>query len=274
MEQRTEPRPFLKWAGGKKQILGHILAMVPDKINTYYEPFVGGGAVFFALAVSKRFCLASLNDANQELIDCYRAVQKSPKSIVNQLRKWSVDESTFYEVRNKIFGRLTQRAARTIYLNKTGYNGLYRVNKKGQFNVPFGKWAHLPKVVDPANLQACSNILNENVTLSCQDFSEAVLTAGPGDVVYFDPPYVPLSKTSNFRDFTSRGFTSDDQFRLVSCFRKLVDRGVRVIASNSNTEVVRSLYEGFEMREVRAKRCINSKGDQRGPIKELIIVGG
>lgn len=273
----SEARPFVKWAGGKRQILDRLMATLPKMIpkGTYFEPFVGGGALFFGLAAQQRFQHAVLNDANQELIGCYQAIRSFPEDLIGQLGRWSVDKETFTEVRAMLPADLSpvRRAARTMYLNKTGFNGLYRVNKAGQFNVPFGKWKHVPKVLDAPNIRACSVVLNRFASLHCQDFTEVVDQAGPGDAVYFDPPYVPVSATANFRSYTSDGFDLDDQHRLAASFRQLSDRGVYVMASNSDTEIVRSLYEGFEMQELRAKRCINSKGGKRGPVGELLITG-
>jgi DNA adenine methylase len=276
MTTEAVAHPFLKWAGGKRQILDKLLAFMPEQMGTYYEPFVGGGALFFSLAAGKQFQRAVLNDANQELMGCYEAIQSCPEDVIQRLKGWEVDKETFLKVRAMMPSDLLPhvRGARMIYLNKTGFNGLYRVNKKGEFNVPFGKWkgGHTPKVLDATNLRACSKVL-DSVTLCCRDFHEAVSGAGPGDVVYFDPPYVPVSATSNFQSYTSDGFTLDDQHRLVASFRELAQRGVTVIASNSDTEVTRSLYKGFELHEIQGKRCINSKGGKRGPVGELIIVG-
>jgi DNA adenine methylase len=270
-----EAHPFLKWAGGKRQILDQLLAILPKQMETYYEPFVGGGAVFFALAAEGRFRRALLNDANRELMDCYQAIRSFPEDLIDQLGLWPVNKDTFTQVRAWSPAELSpiMRAARMIYLNKAGFNGLYRVNKKGEFNVPYGKWKRPPKVLHADNLRACSEVLNRFATLYCQDFAEVVGDTGPGDVVYFDPPYIPVSVTSNFTSYTSDGFTLDDQHRLAACFRELVQRGVKVVASNSDTETTRSLYAGFELNEIQSKRCINSKGDRRGFVRELIIVG-
>lgn len=271
----SQARPFIKWAGGKTQLLPQLLDIFPGKIGTYYEPFLGGGAVFFALAHQKRFHRAMLNDWNRELIDAYRAVRDFPEDLVGQLSALVYSRETFDELRLKTPDDLgpVRRAVRLIYLNKTGFNGLYRVNRKGQFNTPFGKFKTPPRIVDAENIRLCSEVLNRYASLYSTDFSEVVKDAGPEDVVYFDPPYVPLNATANFASYTSDGFGIDDQHRVAACFKELVERGVKVVASNSDTEVVRALYSGFEIHEVRARRSINSKGDSRGPINELIIVG-
>ena len=267
-------RPFLKWAGGKTQILDKLLAILPDKIGTYHEPFVGGGAVFFALAARDRFQRVVLNDFNQELMDCFRAIRDFPEDLIEQLALLPLSKEFFLKLRAKMphdFGP-TRRAGRMIYLNKTGFNGLFRVNKKGEFNVPWGKYKN-PTILDADNIRACSVVLNRFVSLLSVDFATAVEGAMPGDVVYLDPPYVPLNATSNFSSYTTDGFTLDDQHRLAACFRELVEKGVCVWASNSDTETTRELYKGFEIHQIQARRCINSKGDKRGFIHELLIVG-
>ena len=276
MAKEVAARPFLKWAGGKTQILERLLAILPEGgIRTYFEPFVGGGALFFTLAAQGRFERAVLNDFNQELMDCYRAIQSCPEDVVERLKGWEVDKETFLQVRSMMPADLLPhvRAARMIYLNKTGFNGLYRVNRKGEFNVPFGKWKHTPRVLDAPNLRLCHEVLNRATTLLDQDFADAVKGATSGDVVYFDSPYIPLNATSNFTSYTADGFTLDDQHRLAACFKERVKAGAFVLASNSNTEITRELYKGFEMHQVQARRCINSRGDRRGNVHELLIVG-
>jgi len=273
----TTARPFLKWAGGKHQLLPQLLNIFPRQCGTYYEPFVGGGSVFFEVASRKRinFGRAVLNDANQELIDCYQAVRSFPRDLILQLKRWEVNKETFHRVRSMQPEDLSpaRRAARMIYLNKVCFNGLYRVNKQGQFNSPFGRWPRPPRPLDAPNLLSCSAVLNRYAALYNQDFAQAVLDAQEDDLVYFDPPYVPLNPTSNFTSYTKDGFYQQDQERLALLFRQLVARGVKVILSNSDTPLVRELYHGFEMHEVLVRRSINSKGTQRGGVPELIVVG-
>jgi len=269
-------RPFLKWAGGKTQLLRPLLELLPTKCRTYYEPFVGGGAVFFAMAAEGRFQHAVVNDWNAELVNCYEVIQGSPDDLVECLGSIPFGKEHFERL--KAQDPLTldpvARAARTVYLNKTGFNGLYRVSKKaGKFNVPFGKWAKPPKVLDEPNIRACSAVLAHGVDVRQGDFSDAVAGAGLGDVAYFDPPYVPVSPTANFLGYTSKGFGLKDQEQLAEVCRTLVSRGTFVVASNADTEITRRLYEGFELHEVKARRAINSKGSRRGPVDELIMVG-
>lgn len=273
-----DPKPFIKWAGGKTQLLDPIREAAPEKIKTYYEPFLGGGAVFFAFAVAKRFQRAVLNDWNVELVDAYQIVRDFPADLFPILAKLKEEyqvapQETFLRERAKDPHELSPvlRAARFMFLNRTAFNGMYRVNKKGQYNVPWGKYKN-PKVLNEPLLTACSAALQEAIIRN-GDFAKGVDGARKGDLVYFDPPYVPLTATSNFTSYTSDGFSLDDQYRLAALFRLLAERGVEVMLSNSDTEVIRELYKGFEMRQVMARRNINSKGDKRGPVAELLVVG-
>lgn len=269
-----DAKPFLKWAGGKKQLLDTLLSVFPKQADTYFEPFVGGGSVFFGLASAKRFGKAVLNDVNSELINCYRVIRDFPEELMGQVQKLPISEAIFKELRAKdpMSYSPVRRAARTLYLNKTGFNGLYRVNKQGKFNVPWGKYKK-PTIYVEENILACSVALNRFVSLTSKDFVDAVREAKAGDLVYFDPPYVELSQTSNFKSYTSAGFSENDHYRLAVCFRELVERGVAVVASNSDTELVREIYKDWEIQDVQAKRSINSKGDSRGAVSELIIIG-
>jgi DNA adenine methylase len=278
-----QAKPWIKWAGGKTQLLPKLLPIFPKKVRAYFEPFVGGGAVFYTLAAQKRFERAVLNDWNKELVDTYRVVRDFPEELMAVLlakeESYIGDPKTSYsEWRNpdaamaEVLKGPVHRAARFIFLNKAGFNGLYRVNKKGVFNVP---WCKKPQVktFNEENIRACAAVLNGSVDLRHGDFVGCVEDARAGDLVYFDPPYVPINLTSNFTTYTSDGFSSQDQQRLALLFRQLADKGVAVVLSNSDTEVVRDLYAGFEMHAVQAKRNINSKGNKRGPVGELIVVG-
>lgn len=266
-------KPFIKWVGGKTQLLNEILSCLPEKISTYYEPFIGGGALFFRLANEGRFERAVINDWNFELVTVYQVIQDFPGDMMGQLALIPYSREEFNRQRELDPMQLCaiKRAARMIYLNKTGFNGLYRVNKSGKFNVPFGKFSKPPTVFDPENIRACSAVL-QGVQISQGDFADAVKEAKQGDFCYFDPPYVPLNPTSDFTSYTSIGFNIKEQERLAQLCRDLSARGVRVVASNSNTQVVRDLYHGFEIREVMARRNVNSKGDKRGAIAELLMV--
>lgn len=270
----SDARPFIKWVGGKTQLLAQLLPLFPTQANTYFEPFMGGAAVFYALAQKLYFKQAHLNDWNTELVDTYRTVQTDPEGLITQLQALPYSRTDFELLRAKDPAQLSlvERAARMIFLNKTGFNGLYRVNKAGKFNVPFGQYKTPPKTCDAENLRACSKVL-KNTTITSGDFADSVKEARAGDVVYFDPPYVPLSATSNFKSYTSEGFTVADQERLAALCGTLQAKGVFVLASNSSAPLVRDLYANFQQVEVQARRSINSKGDKRGAIGELVLIG-
>lgn len=265
-------KPPLKWVGGKSALLPQILPNLPAKIGTYYEPFLGGGAVFFALAAEGRFKRARLADMNRELVDTYLALASDPEAVIRHLSKHVYDKDYYYSVRASRPTSLAGRAARVIYLNRTCFNGLYRVNRKGEFNVPFGRYTN-PTICDEENLRAVSAALRSNTIVATCDFDLAVKEARKGDTAYFDPPYAPLSKTSSFTSFTQGGFGTDAQVRLRDCFAALDARGVHVLLSNSDTPLVRELYRGFKIRKVEAPRRVNSKGGKRGNVTELLISG-
>jgi DNA adenine methylase len=263
--------PFLKWAGGKRQLLPDLMGEIPGEIDTYYEPFVGGGALFFALAAGKRFRRAVLSDCNQDLIDCYRAIQSDVEAVIANLRAQAVGEEEYYAMRARVPAdlELPMRAARTIYLNKTGFNGLYRVNSRGGFNVPFGRYTK-PAVCDEPRLRAAAGVL-KRVKLVCQDFAQTVATATSRDFVYFDPPYVPVSETAKFTAYAHSPFGPDQQQRLTGVLRELGARRVPALLSNSDCPTTRELYSGLPLRSVDVRRSINSDATRRGPVGELIV---
>lgn len=268
----SAPAPFLKWAGGKRALLPHLLELAPARIRTYYEPFLGGGALFFALARERRFERAVLADSNAELIGCYRAIQSNANAVIRHLERHPYDERHYYKVRDDLDPKnlsAPERAARLIYLNRAGYNGLYRVNRTGQFNVPFGRHRR-PRICDPARLKAVAAAL-ANVELVAGDFEPAVATARPGDFVYFDPPYVPISATSSFTGYAQKGFNLADQERLAALLRDLMGRGVAALLSNSDCPTTRSLYDGLHPRQVSVRRPINSVAGRRGAVGELLV---
>ncbi len=270
------PKPMLKWVGGKGQLLPTLSKLITHKSRVYFEPFVGGGAVFFRFAERKRFQRAVLNDTNAELINCYEVVRDQPANLIKRLDTYKADpcwntQEYFLQVRASEPAEPLERAARMIYLNRTCFNGLYRVNRAGKFNTPFGRYAN-PTLYDKDTLRACSEALNEFATLRLGDYATAVADAKAGDIVYFDPPYVPISATSNFTSYAGQ-FGPDEQRALAQLFRELVERGVFVVESNSDAPLVRELYEGFDLHVVGAKRNVNSKGDRRGTVNELVIVG-
>ncbi len=267
------PRPFLKWAGGKTQLTDALLERMPVYFNTYHEPFVGSGALFFRLYRESKIKKAILSDINAELIDTYLAIRDHVGEVIQLLSEFPHNESFYYQLREKdpwSMG-LAERAARMIYLNKTGYNGLYRVNRQGKFNVPFGRYK-APKYLDKDNLLAVSLALR-NVEILCAPFETVVERAKPGDWVYFDPPYVPVSQTSNFTSYHANGFGLKDQERLRDICVELSKNKVYVMLSNSDTVIIRSLYAMpfFTIDQVLANRAINCKGTKRGKITELVV---
>jgi DNA adenine methylase len=271
--------PFLKWAGGKAKLASTLHSYFPRRIGTYYEPFLGGGAVFWHLAMNRVFKNAVLNDCNKEVMDCYRVIRDFPDDLIPALQNVEAQYSlapkpTFeqWKALDPVKLDPVSRAVRTILLNKTGFNGLFRTNKRGIFNVPWGKKAKV-NLFNEERLRACSETLNKNVSLYSVDFTEAVPATEEDDLVYFDPPYVPTSKTANFTSYTDGRFTMDDQYRLAVFFKTLANKGVKVVLSNADMPEVRAIYDGFEMHEIQAARAINSDGEKRGPVGELIIVG-
>lgn len=275
-EGETRPAPILKWAGGKKQLLGEILPRLPEKMRTYYEPFVGGGAVFFALAAEGRFRRAVISDANPELTNLYTVVRDDLNALCEALEPHQAEaanDTWFYHVRSWNPEDLSpvERAARILFLNKTCFNGLYRVNRRGEFNVPFGKYKN-PKVLDPKKLSAASQAL-QGVEIRCSDFWDIAMEAGRGDGIYFDPPYVPVSKTASFNTYFKDAFGDDTQARLVEAYRRCCSRGATAVMSNSDCPTTRELYSGLEVETVHASRAINSKASRRGPVTELLVVG-
>lgn len=264
-------RPVLKWAGGKSRSLREILAALPERMGTYYEPFIGGAAVFFALATERRFKRAVLSDRNAALIDVYAGLQKDPEGIIRILKTYRYDHDEYYRIRALDPDALdpAERAARTIFLNKTGYNGLYRVNSRGQFNVPFGRYKN-PNICDEENLRRASEALAK-VRILVADFEKASDPAKAGDAVYFDPPYDPVSKTSNFTAYHKDEFGQAEHERLKDAFARLAGRGVSVVLSNSHTAFTWRLFSDWSRRKIDVSRPINSKASQRGTVQELLV---
>ena len=276
--------PFLKWAGGKAKQTADIAQILLEgdanrRVDTYYEPFLGGGAVFWYLAAHNKFKNAVLNDSNHELMDTYRVVRDFPDDLIQGLKDLEGLYSSspqftydFWKAKDPLTIDPIARAVRMILLNKTGFNGLYRINGSGIFNVPWGKKPRA-RLFQESTLRACSEVLNRCVSLRSTDFVSAVADARPNDAVYFDPPYMPTSRTASFTGYTKRGFTKEDQVRLAGLFRALATQGVSVALSNADLPAVREIYEGCNMHEVEARRAINCDGAKRGPVRELVIYG-
>lgn len=261
-------KPFVKWAGGKTQLLSEISKYAPNKYSRYLEPFVGGGAVLFHAKPKK----ALINDSNDELINCYHIVQKNVEELIVDLKRHKNDEGYFYTIRNVDVSTLTkiERASRFIYLNRTCFNGLWRVNKNNQFNTPFGKYKN-PKFVNKELLRSVSLFL-KNVKFFETDFEKFLLkNAKKNDFIYLDPPYYPVSKYSDFKRYTKEFFGKPEQLRLAKTFKKLDKRGCKLLLSNSYTKLVSELYNGFGLVAVKARRSINKNGNGRGRIKEYLV---
>ena len=268
-------QPFTKWTGGKRQLLPIIKSLMPDNYNNYFEPFIGGGALFFDLSPDK----AVINDFNNELINCYQQIKKYPQKLIELLAKHQENNSKEYYLelrsvdRDNRIDKMTnvERAARIMYMLRVDFNGLYRVNSKNQFNVPYGRYKN-PKIVDSDLILSISQYLNSNnIKILTGDFEKAIQDVAVGDFVYFDPPYIPLSETSAFTSYTHEDFTYEDQVRLRDCFKKLDEKGAFLMLSNSSSPLVEELYKDFNIHKVEVTRTNGAKTSSRGRISEIIV---
>ncbi len=275
MESLTKEscKPILKWAGGKRQLLPILLKNIPNKFNTYYEPFIGGGTLLLSLYSLNRINNAVISDTNADLYNLYKTIRENPRQLIEELNalKFKNNKEDYYKAR-ELFNSSSNHVERTailIYLNRHGYNGLYRVNSSNKFNVPFGKYTN-PGMPTQENIMALSKLL-QSCNVMNSDFEISVKNARRGDFVYFDPPYMPLNKTSYFTGYTHSGFDEGNQERLSKVFRELSEKGVYVMESNSSTKLMKELYGDFNLIEVDARRNINSVATKRDGVKELII---
>lgn len=269
-------RPLVKWVGGKRQLMSDLKREMPSSFEAYYEPFIGGAALLMSLQPKKAF----ISDMNSELVNLYRVVKNNPEELISTLNMHRNEEEYFYEVRAQdrdpnVWINLTDidKAARLIYLNRTCFNGLYRVNNAGEFNAPFGHYKK-PRIVDPVTINAVSRFFQENdITILEGDFQASVTTAKSGDFVYFDPPYDPVSSSANFTGYAKGGFDRDEQKRLRDTAKHLADNGVNVLLSNSSTDFIREIYSDpvFRIVNVKARRAVNSVGADRGEVDEVLI---
>ena len=268
-------QPFTKWTGGKRQLLPVIKSLMPDSYGRYFEPFVGGGALFFELTPEN----AIINDFNSELINCYQQIKESSFELIELLSQHQASNSKDYYLllrsadRDGRIEEMTdvERAARIMYMLRVDFNGLYRVNSKNQFNVPYGRYKN-PKIVDSDLILSISQYLNENaIRILNGDFEDAVKDVKSGDFVYFDPPYIPLSETSSFTSYTHEGFSFEDQVRLRDTFKELDKKGAYVMLSNSSSPLVEELYKEFNIHKVLANRTNGAKSSSRGKIDEIIV---
>jgi DNA adenine methylase len=273
----SEPKPFVKWAGGKRQLMSELKKNFPTKFGTYLEPFLGGGAVMFDLLAKQPNLKCNASDLNSDLVLAYVTIRDRLEKLIESLEDHSKNyhkDSTgyYYEVRNQEPKNQIEKVSRLLFLNKTCFNGLYRVNSKGKFNVPLGRYTN-PNIVNKENLQAVSKILqSEKIKISCRDFSSIIKDAKKEDFVYFDPPYQPVSDTANFTSYTHRDFTEDDLERLADLANRLNSKGCNVMLSNSNSKTVKKLFSsGWRIREIKANRAINSNSQKRTGHKEIII---
>ncbi|MCI9174922.1 MAG: DNA adenine methylase [Lachnospiraceae bacterium] len=267
--------PILKWVGGKRQLLDSIEPLIP-KCSTYYEPFLGGGAVLFCRQPAK----AVINDSNQELMNVYLTIKEEPETLISKLEEHREKncEDYFYHVRaldrdKQGFGNLTnvERAARIIYLNKTCYNGLFRVNSSGEFNSPWGRYKN-PNITNETTIQALSDYFNQaDITIKCGDYREALKGIRKGAFVYFDPPYVPISASASFTGYTAGGFGEQEQIALKEQCDALNARGIKFLLSNSACAFIEELYKDYIVEYVNAKRVINANPEKRGEIKEILV---
>ncbi len=268
---QQETYPIVKWVGGKRQLMFELQKNLPENYNRYFEPFIGGGALFFELQPENAY----ISDMNEELINLYQVVRDNVDELVADLQKHDISKEYFMEIRNidrteeyKNWSNI-QKASRFIYLNRTCFNGMYRVNSKGEFNVPFGHYKN-PRILDENNLINCSNLL-QRTEIKHADFSEILKKVKKDDFVYFDPPYVPLSETSSFTSYTKDGFDIDMQFKLRDVCDELDTMGVKFLLSNSDTKLVNELYENYNIKKVFASRQINANADGRGKITEVLV---
>jgi DNA adenine methylase len=272
------PKPFVKWAGGKGQLLERLEQYFPKDFGTYYEPFLGGGAVFFYLVSKRSKFDAVLSDTNSDLITTYRVIKEQVDDLIELLKNhranYRIDyKNYFYSVRADEPQADVEKAARLIFLNKTCFNGLYRVNKKGKFNVPCG-WFLDPSIFDEENLRSISAVLRwSNAKLLVADYREATKDAKLGDFIYFDPPYLPKSSTAGFTCYTAGGFPIGEQRQLEKWSTQLNDRGCQVLLSNSDTPEIFEIYKNHKIEPVKVNRAINCKGNNRKGHSELIIRG-
>ncbi|MGX7072577.1 DNA adenine methylase [Helcococcus kunzii] len=273
--KKYDIKPFTKWVGGKRQLLNEIVKLMPHSYNTYHEPFVGGGALFFYLQPKN----AVINDMNSDLILSYRAIKDDLNNLIEELEYHKQHNSKEYFLDLRSYDRderinslsNTQKAARIMYMLRVCFNGMYRVNSKNQFNVPYGRYKN-PKIVDKVLLKNISDYLNSsNILILNEDFEVSIKECKAGDFVYFDPPYIPISETSSFTSYTNEGFSYKDQVRLRNIFSELTRKNVYCMLSNSNSPKTLELYEQFNIHQVKAKRSINSISSKRGEISEVII---
>ena len=275
--ETTIPKPFVKWVGGKRQLIPTLSKNFPKNYGTYFEPFLGGGAVLFHLLSEKHSKKYSVSDLNSDLVLAYVTIRDKVDELISSLKKhsknyFSDQNSYYYKIRENKPKSQIEKTSRLIFLNRTCFNGLYRVNSKGKFNVPLGRYSN-PNIVNEENLRAISRVLqSKKISIKCRDFSSILEDVKKGDFVYFDPPYQPVSKTANFTSYTSRDFSLEDLERLAELCHSLDSKGCNVVLSNSNTDEVKSMFDNsWKIKEIEANRAINSDSKKRTGHSELVI---
>jgi len=272
------PKPFVKWAGGKRQLIPILNRNLPESFGTYYEPFLGGGALLFHILYKKNNQKCSVSDLNSDLVLAYTVIRDRPDALIislkNHEKNYQTDSNSYYySVRESNPRSEIEKTSRLIFLNRTCFNGLYRVNSKGKFNVPIGKYAN-PNIVNEENIRSVSHILQSNRTsIKCRDFEAVLLDAKKGDLVYFDPPYQPVSTTANFTSYTNKDFTYDDLRRLAELCLRLDSKGCKVLLSNSDSKEVTDIFseKPWKVTKIEANRSINSNSKKRTGHFELLI---
>lgn len=272
------PKPFVKWAGGKRQLIPILHQNLPESFGTYYEPFLGGGALLFHILTDKNGQKCSISDLNSDLVLAYTTIRDRIDALISSLKSHEKNyqkdsKSYYYSVRESNPRTEVEKTSRLIFLNRTCFNGLYRVNSKGKFNVPLGKYTN-PNIVNEENLHAVSSILQTSrISIKCRDFESVLRDAKKGDLVYFDPPYQPVSSTANFTSYTTKDFTYDDLTRLAELCLKLDSKGCNVLLSNSDSKEVSDIFskKPWKITRIEANRSINSNSKKRTGHFELLI---
>ena len=272
------PKPFVKWAGGKRQLIPILNQNLPESFGMYYEPFLGGGALLFHILTDKNGQKCSISDLNSDLVLAYTTIRDRIDALITSLKNHEKNyqknsESYYYSIRESNPRSEIEKTSRLIFLNRTCFNGLYRVNSKGKFNVPLGKYSN-PNIVNEENLRAVSHILQSSrISIKCRDFEAVLRDAKRGDLVYFDPPYQPVSSTANFTSYTNKDFTYDDLTRLSELCLKLDSRGCKILLSNSDSKEVSDIFakSPWKITRIEANRSINSNSKKRTGHFELLI---
>ncbi|MDH5431443.1 MAG: DNA adenine methylase [Nitrosopumilus sp.] len=274
----STPKPFVKWAGGKRQLIPILNENLPETFGTYFEPFLGGGALLFHMLTERQSQKCSISDLNSDLVLSYTTIRDRVEDLITSLKNHEKNyqkdsKSYYYSIRESNPRSQIEKTSRLIFLNRTCFNGLYRVNSKGKFNVPLGKYSN-PNIVNEDNLRSVSHILQSSkVSINCRDFEAVLRDAKKDDLVYFDPPYQPVSDTANFTSYTNKDFTYDDLSRLAELCMDLDSKGCRVLLSNSNSKEVADMFSAkpWKINKIQANRSINSNSKKRTGHYELLI---